>query len=159
MANALGRISGQLLKDNLTRNGQPLSFHAALSESDEPVLKLNVTNRYISVNSDTTYSPLFVNGRSRTPYLEVSDELIGLSSFKVSVSGNTIVSTQETSPGSGFTILNLSGATKVNANIIDTDNIRINGNVISTRLNSTLDFTPAGSLDIYNELNVTGNLN
>ena len=158
MANALGRISGQLLKDNLTRNGQPLSFHAALSESDEPVLKLNVTNRYISVNSDTTYSPLFVNGRSRTPYLEVSDELIGLSSFKVSVSGNTIVSTQETSPGSGFTILNLSGATKVNANIIDTDNIRINGNVISTRLNSTLDFTPAGSLDIYNELNVTGNL-
>jgi hypothetical protein len=159
MANNLGRISGQLLKDNLTRNGHDLSFHAALSSSDDPVLKLNVTNRYISVNSDTTLRDLFVNGRSRTPYLEVSDELIGLSSFKVSVSGNTILSTQETSPGSGFTVLNLSGATSVDANIIDTDNIRINGNVISTKtLNTTLDFAPAGSLDVYNKLNVTGNL-
>ena len=153
MANALGRISGQLLKNNLTRNGQPLSFHAALSESDEPVLKLNVTNRYISVNSDTTLRDLFVNNTIRTTNLISLNRLndpLDVSPLKLSISGNTIVSRDN---------LNLLAATQVNANIIDTDNIRIDGNVISTKtLNTTLDFTPAGSLDIYNELNVTGNL-
>jgi hypothetical protein len=157
MANNLGRISGQLLKENLTRNGNDLAFDDL--GTTEPVLKLNVTNRYVSVNSDTTLRDLFVNGSSRTPYLEALDELIGVSSFKVSASGNTIVSTQETSPGSGFTVLNFSGATQVTANIIDTDNIRLNDNVISTKtLNTNLDFAPVGSLDVYNKLNVTGNL-
>ena len=153
MANALGRISGQLLKDNLTRNGQPLSFHAALSESDEPVLKLNVTNRYISINSDTTLRDLFVNEKIRTPNLISVDRLndpLDASLLKLSISGTTIASRDN---------LNLSAATQINANIIDTDNIRINNNVISTTtLNTNLDLSPVGSLYIYNELNVTGNL-
>jgi hypothetical protein len=157
MANALGRISGQLLKDNLTRNGEDLRFDDL--DGPESLLKLNVNNRYISINSDVAYTPLYVSGRTRSSYLEVSEDLVGLSSFKVSASGNTIFSTQETSPGSGFTILNVSGSTQVNANIIDSENVRIDGNVISTKtLNTTLDFAPTGSLDVYNKLNVTGNL-
>jgi hypothetical protein len=148
MANALGRISGQLLKDNLTRNGEDLKFDEF--GLIEPVLKLNVTNRYISINSDATSTPLLVAGRTLTSDLIISSSLIGISSFKISAVGNTITSSQD---------LNLSAATQVFANIIDTDNIRIDNNVISTKtLNTTLDFTPAGSLDIYNNLHVTGNL-
>lgn len=148
MANALGRISGQLLKDNLTRNGEDLKFDEV--GLLEPVLKLNVTNRYISINSDSTSKPLLVNSRARTTSLNIPSSLIGISSFKISASGNTIVSTQD---------LNLSAATQVAANIIDTDNIRLDNNVISTKtLNTTLDFVPNGSLDVYNKLNVTGNL-
>jgi hypothetical protein len=154
MANALGRISGQLLKDNLTRNGHDLSFHAALLTGDDPVLKLNVTNRYVSINTDSTSKDLFVNSVTHTNDLIIDpvslNGLQGKSSLKVSISGNTIVSTQD---------LNLSAATQVNANIIDTDNIRIDNRVISTTtLNTNLDLSPAGSLDIYNALNVTGNL-
>ena len=148
MANALGRISGQLLKDNLTRSGNDLKFDEF--GSTDPLLNLNVTGRYISVNSDTTFRPLFVNGKTLTSDLISLNGLQGSSNLKLSVSGNTIVSTQD---------LNLFAATQVNANIIDTDNIRIDGNVISTKtLNTVLDITPAGSLDIYNKLNVTGNL-
>ena len=151
MANALGRISGQLLKNNLTRNGQDLVFDD-LGTTD-PVLKLNVTNRYISINSDTTLRDLFVSEKIRTTNLISVDRLndpLDASPLKLSISGTTIVSRDN---------LNLSAATQVNANIIDTDNIRIDGNVISTKtLNTTLDFTPAGSLDIYNVLNVNGNL-
>ena len=148
MANALGRISGQLLKDNLTRSGNDLKFDEF--GSTDPLLNLNVTGRYISVNSDTTFRPLFVNGKTLTSDLISLNGLQGSSNLKLSVSGNTIVSTQD---------LNLVAATQVNANIIDTDNIRIDGNVISTKtLNTVLDITPAGSLDIYNKLNVTGNL-
>jgi len=150
MANNLGRISGQLLKDNLTRNGHDLSFHAALLTGDDPVLKLNVTNRYVSINTDSTSKDLFVNSVTNTDDLISVNGLQGKSSLKVSISGNTIVSTQD---------LNLSAATQVNANIIDTDNIRIDGRVISTTtLNTNLDLSPAGSLEIYNDLNVTGNL-
>ena len=154
MANNLGRISGQLLKDNLTRNGHDLSFHAALLTGDDPVLKLNVTNRYVSINTDSTSKDLFVNSVTHTNDLIIDpvslNGLQGKSSLKVSISGNTIVSTQD---------LNLSAATQVNANIIDTDNIRIDNRVISTTtLNTNLDLSPAGSLDIYNTLNVTGNL-
>ena len=148
MANALGRISGQLLKDNLTRSGNDLKFDEF--GSTDPLLNLNVTGRYVSVNSDTTFRPLFVNGKTFTSNLISLDGLQGSSNLKLSVSGNTIVSIQD---------LNLFAATQVNANIIDTDNIRIDGNVISTKtLNTVLDITPAGSLDIYNKLNVTGNL-
>jgi hypothetical protein len=148
MANALGRISGQLLKDNLTRSGNDLKFDEF--GSTDPLLNLNVTGRYISVNSDTTFRPLFVNGKTFTSNLISLDGLQGSSNLKLSVNGNTIVSIQD---------LNLFAATQVNANIIDTDNIRIDGNVISTKtLNTVLDITPAGSLDIYNKLNVTGNL-
>jgi cytoskeletal protein CcmA (bactofilin family) len=154
MANNLGRISGQLLKDNLTRNGHDLSFHAALLTGDDPVLKLNVTNRYVSINTDSTSKDLFVNSVTQTKNLIIDPVLLnglqGKSSLKISISGNTIVSTQD---------LNLSAATQVNANIIDTDNIRIDGRVISTTtLNTNLDLSPAGSLEIYNNLNVTGNL-
>lgn len=152
MANALGRISGQLLKENLTRNGNDLSFHAALSSSDDPVLKLNVTNRYISINSDVTSRDLFVNEKIRTTNLISVDRLndpSDASPLKLSISGNTIVSRDN---------FNFSAATQVNADVIDTDNIRINNNAITTKtLNTTLDLKPMGSLDVYNVLNITGN--
>jgi hypothetical protein len=142
MANALGRISGQLLKDNLTRNGDDLQF-------DTDLVYLNVSSRYVGFNSDVPFRPAFVDGKTLTTNLISLNGLQGLSTLKLSVSGNSIISTQD---------LNLS-ATQINANIIDTDNIRINGNVISTTtLNTNLELNPVGSLDIYNELNVTGNL-
>jgi len=150
MANNLGRISGQLLKENLTRNGNDLVFDDL--GTPDPVLKLNVTNRYVSINSDVTSRDLFVNSVAQTTNLISVDRLNRTSDtfpLKLSISGNTIVSRDT---------FNFYAATQVNANIIDTDNIRINNNAITTKtLNTDLELRPAGSLEVHNFLNITGN--
>ena len=146
MANALGRISGQLLKDNLTRNGHDLEFdqHGLV----DPLLKLNVTNRYIGVNTDSSARQLQVLGTSRTTNLISTT----LDSPQIDISNDEIISATD---------INLSAATQVNANIITTDNIKFDNNVISTTtLNTNLELSPngLGTVEVYNDFNITGNL-
>jgi hypothetical protein len=47
---SLGRISGQLLQANLTRNGVDLDFRNAAS--DTPLLFFDVANNRLGVNKD-----------------------------------------------------------------------------------------------------------
>jgi hypothetical protein len=146
MANALGRISGQLLKDNLTRNGHDLEFDQfGLAD---PLLKLNVTNRYIGINTDSSARQLQVLGTSRTTNLISTT----LDSPQIDINNNEIISATD---------INLSAATQVNANIITTDNIKFDNNVISTTtLNTNLELSPngLGTVEVYNDFNITGNL-
>ena len=146
MANALGRISGQLLKDNLTRNGHDLEFDQY--GLVEPILKLDVTNRYIGVNTDSSARALQVPGLIRTTNLIST----GLDTPQIDINNNEIISATD---------INFSAATQVYADTISTDNIKIYNNVISTTtLNTNLELSPngIGTVEVYNDFNITGNL-
>jgi hypothetical protein len=144
MANALGRISGQLLKDNLERDGKPLQF-------DNDLLYLNTANKYIGINNDTPFRDLFVTGTTKTTNLISVNGLIGVSSLGISISDNNIVSTND---------INLVASNYIFANDVRTDNIKLTANDISTTtLNTNLEIRPngLGSLEIYNNVNVLNN--
>lgn len=139
MANNFGRISGQLLKDDLTRNGHDLAF-------DTDLLFLNVNSKYIGVNSDTPFRPLLVNGTTTTTDLIAT----GFSNPHLVITTDHI-----TSDGN----INLSAAIKVYADSITTDDIEINNNTISTT-STNLELRPngGGTVNINSNLNITGKL-
>ena len=142
MANPLGRISGQLLKDNLTRNGNDLSF-------DTDLLHLNVNNRYIGANTNLPNRPLTVSGKTLTTNLIVDNSL---SMPDITISSNEIASDS---------ILNLVASNYVNANHVKTDGISINDNIVSTlNTNQILSIEPDGdgTLEVFSDINITGNL-
>ncbi len=144
MANALGRISGQLLKDNLERDGKPLQF-------DNGLLFLNTSNGYVGINNDTPFRDLFVTGKTKTDNLISVNGLIGVSSLGVNISDNNIASAND---------LNLVASNYIFANDVRTDNIKLTANDISTHtLNTDLEIRPngSGSLDIYSNVNVVDN--
>ena len=154
MANALGRISGQLLKDNLTREGRELAF-------DTDLLFLNVGDRRIGANTDVPTKTLEINGTSKTTNLIV-DQLfdpIRLST-QVRISGSTVTSLTDN--------LNLTASNFVFGNNIRTSKLDFNNNVISSlNTNTKIEIRPNqtgvnpllfGSLDVYSNLNITGDL-
>ena len=143
MANNLGRISGQLLKDNLTRNGHDLQF-------DTDLLFLNVNSRYIGINTDSSGKRLQVNGNTLTTNLIVDDTFT--STPNITVSDNQITSNVG---------LNISASGRVYADRIKTDQLEINNNTIYSLANDdNIMIEPAGSgtLEVYNNLNITGKL-
>ena len=148
----LGRISGQLLKDNLTRNGHDLTF-------DDDLLHLDVTNRRIGINTITPLSDLIgtegldVIGTTRTTDLEVTNQAdLG----DLTILGNTITSNTGT--------LNLTNGAgdQVNYQVkLVVDNIDINNNIISTNdadVNLELRPNGTGSVEINANTNVYGNI-
>ena len=66
---AVGRISGQLLKSNLLRNGVNLAFETDL-------LYIDVNNSRIGVKTATPQYPLDINGTARTTNLEVTNQAV-----------------------------------------------------------------------------------
>ena len=146
----LGRISGQLLKDNLTRNGHDLTFDATGAHPDG-LLHLNVTDRRIGIKTLTPTTELDVNGTTQTTNLIVTNQSdLG----DITVLGDTITSNTST--------LNLTNATGDQVNYqtkLVVDNIDINDNVISTNdtdVNLVLD--PTGTVEVYADTNVYGNI-
>jgi hypothetical protein len=149
MANALGRISGQLLKDNLTRNGHDLQL-------DTDLVYLNVNSRYIGINTDGPFRPLLVNGTTLTTNLIVDNSFTN-SSTTLDPDDKITISSNEINSG---TVLNLSASGYIYADRIKTDQLEINNNTIYSLDGNSIELRPigAGSLDIYNNLNITGNL-
>jgi len=144
MANQLGRISGQLLKDNLTRNDD-LQF-------DTDLLYLNTGSRYISVNSSTTSKPLFVNGTLKTTDFIAPAGITGLASFDFDIANNTI-----TAPDN----INLSASNYVYADRLQTSQLEFYNNVIqSLNTNTNIDLSPSGSgtAEVFSNLNISGDL-
>jgi hypothetical protein len=149
---AIGRISGQMLKSNLVRDGVDLAF-------DTDLLYLDVVNSRIGINKGGS-SPagpalydLDINGTTKSTNLEVTDQFdIG----NITVTGNTISSDLSTITFAP------SGAepTIYNARLV-VDDIQILGNTISTEVsNSALELRANGTgiIDIYGNTNITGNL-
>ena len=143
---AVGRISGQMLKPNLVRDGVDLAFETDL-------LYLDVGNSRIGVNKSSPLHDLDVNGTTKSTDLEVTNQFdIG----NLTVTGNTIISDLSTITFAP------SGAepTIYNARLV-VDDIQILGNTISTEVsNSALELRANGTgiIDIYGNTNITGNL-
>jgi hypothetical protein len=155
----LGRISGQLLKDNLTRNGHDLTF-------DNDLLHLDVNNRRIGIKTVTPQHELDVNGTTRTTDLEVTNRIdisvdnVLTPTTGITISGNTITSNTGT--------LNLTNDTGNQVNYqakLVVDSIELENNVISTNAGN-LEIRPNGSgtvdvyanTNVYGDVHVTGNI-
>jgi len=144
---AIGRISGQLLKNNLVRDGVDLAFETDL-------LYLNVNDKRIGINTATPQHDLDVSGTTRTTNLIV-DNQADIADF--TISGNTITSTSST-----INFIPVSGQTVVYNARLQINDLEINGNSISTTTsNANLELRPNGSgiVDIYSNTTVNGNLN
>ena len=141
---AIGRISGPLLKSNLTRNGIDLAFETDL-------LYLDVNNQRIGIKNAAPQYELDVTGTTRTTNLITTNRAdIG----DVNIIGNTISSDGQ--------YLNLGTLDNViYQNKLRVDDIDIEGNVISTNTsNSNLELRPngTGTVEVFADMNVTGNI-
>lgn len=73
LAASLGRISGKLLKDNLTRNGAPLSFQNTLE--DTPVLYLDTENMRVGVNTNSPAYDFDINANIQSKIVNATDRI------------------------------------------------------------------------------------
>ncbi len=138
----IGRISGIMLKDNLTRDGVDLAFETDL-------IYLDVNNSRIGIKKNNPDTPLDVLGTTRT------DNFISnnLNNGDITIDNSRII----TALGS----LNISATTSVDALAIGTDDLLIDMNTISTTTTNTdirLEPDGSGELLVYNDLNIFGNL-
>ena len=133
---AIGRISGQLLKSNLTRNGVDLAFETDL-------LYLDVTNRRIGVKTTSPQYPLDINGVARVTDLEITNNTFQVGNITLNGSTNTIsTSAQE------FNIATADNT--IVGNRVLVGDLEINNNHIeNTNTNN----------DLFIRANGTGNIN
>lgn len=143
---AIGRISGPLLKSNLTRDGVDLAFETDL-------LYLDVVNRRIGINNASPTTDIDVNGITRTTTLQVDNQLdVGNLSF----TGNNITSSTNT-----INFQAAAGEATVYHSRLVVDDFQLSGNSISTTVsNSDIEIRPNGSgtIQLQANTNITGNL-
>jgi hypothetical protein len=149
---AIGRISGQLLQDNLTRAGTNLAFETNL-------LYLDVNNNRIGIKTIPTQYELEINGTTRTTNLEVTNSA---TIANVSISGNTIQSTTST-----LSLLASGLNSVVYNNRLTVGNISLATNIISgTVTNGNIEIQPnglgklkiTGDTEVYGSIHATGNI-
>ncbi len=126
----VGRISGPLLQANLERNGVDLAFRNDLSTTQ--LLYLDVTNNKIGVNNPTPSRDLDVLGTTQTTNL-ISTTSLNTPGYEVT--------------GSTFRVLlgdlNLASSNAIVMANMETDQIRISDNIISTiNTDSNIDLRP-----------------
>ena len=147
---SLGRISGQLLQSNLTRNGVDLDFRNAAS--DTPLLFFDASNNRLGINKDAPGTDLDLIGNTlRTTGLLAPTTNQSIANYTLTGS-NLNVSTGD---------INFNAAEAIVATTIETDNIRITDNTISTfNSNASFDLTPNGTgiVDVLSDMKVFGNL-
>jgi len=149
---ALGRISGQLLQDNLTRAGTDLAFETNL-------LYLDVNNNRIGIKTIPTQYELEVNGTTRSTNFEVTNTA---NIANVTISGNTIQSKTPTlslqASGLNSVIYNnrlLVGSLSVYQNTIS--GLTVDGD-IAIQPNGTGTVNITGNTTVYGNLHATGTI-
>ena len=141
----LGRIGGQVLTDNLLRAGVDLAFETDL-------LYLDVNNQRIGIKDSTPVYELDVNSNIYTNDLTVVTQLApGNLRFNAP---NTI----STSVGGIDVYINGSG--DIFHDRLGTDNLILDGNLISSISNSNivLDTNGSGTVELRADTNITGDL-
>lgn len=147
----LGRISGQVLTDNLLRAGVDLAFETNL-------LYLDVTNQRIGIRDSTPIYDLDVNSNIRTNDLTVTTQA-ALGNLRINAP-NTVT----TSVGGIDVYIN--GGGELFHDRLTTNNLIFDGNQISSLSNSNIVLDPNGSgtvelranTDILGDLAVSGNI-
>lgn len=146
---AVGRISGQLLKDNLIRSTLPVAEQNLAFETD--LLYLDIINSRIGVKTASPQFPLDVVGILRTTNLEVPNTS---TISNLTVTGNSISTTSA--------VLTLAAPDKIlYNNAIIVDDFEISNNSIEiTAANTNLLLTPNGTgiVEMFGNLDVTGNI-
>ena len=141
---AVGRISGQLLKANLLRDGVDLAFETDL-------LYLDVNNNRVGINNATPQYDLDVTGTTRTTLFEVTN-FADISD--INITGNTI-----STNGDRIVLGTADNVIYQNKAIID--DIELENNVIRTNTtNANIDFRPngTGTVNVHSNMNVEGNI-
>ena len=151
MPSTVGKINGQMLENNLLRNGVDLAF-------DTDLIYLDVDNGRIGINTDTPFRPLLVNGTLSSTNVLVDTGTISNFSFALNTITNDASEILISATGPGATIT---------AGGIATDGISIDANGIrSLRSNEDIDLTPAGAgeiklltnTEVTGAVHVTGNV-
>jgi hypothetical protein len=148
----LGRISGQVLTDNLLRAGINLAFETDL-------LYLDVTNNRIGIKDSTPIYDLDINSNILTNELTVTTQA-ALGNLRINAPN-----TFSTSVGGIDVFIN--GGGDIFHDRVITNNLVVNDNQISSIANSNIVIDPNGSgtaelrsnTDITGDLAVTGNIN
>jgi hypothetical protein len=144
----LGRISGQVLEDDLLRQNVNLDFRN-LSASI-PVLKLDVVNNKIGVNTTAPSQDLSITGTASATNLR-SQTTVAVGNLQFSPTGFTALSGAIT----------LAGSTGVVATGIGTDQLLLRDNKIySYESNANVELNPnaSGTIEFLTNTNVTGNI-
>lgn len=147
MSKQVGRISGGVLKDNIERRGADLNFKN--TSADTSLLHLDVNNFQIGINTenpgDSLSVPVFIRTTdSISKFFNVANFTINDSEI-VSNIGNIYLS----SNGNIF------------ATSIASDDLKLDFNKISTTsTNTSIELRPDnnGTVEVYNNWNITGNL-
>jgi hypothetical protein len=143
----MGKISGPMLARNLYRDGVDLAFRNTLS--DTQLLYIDVNNERIGVNLNNPSYELEIFGTTRTIYL-ITDDLV-LPNLRIEDNEiNAVVGN-----------INLNAADAIVLSNLETSEFTISDNRINTiRSNADIDLIPngTGTVDIYNNLRVLGDL-
>lgn len=141
----IGRIGGQVLTDNLLRAGVDLAFETDL-------LYLDVTNRRIGIRDSSPTYDLDVNSSIRTTDLTVDTQL---------APGNLRINSPQTiSTSVGGIDIFINGNGDLYHDRLITDNLLLDGNLISSLSNSNIVLDPNGSgtVELLADTNITGDL-
>jgi hypothetical protein len=145
----LGRISGQLLKDNLLRDGVDLSFRNGPSDID--LLYLDINNLKIAVNGDAPSYELDLDGQTiRTSNIK-TDDLQRIANIQIN--SNTITS-----------IVGSIDVKPLNQNLfhdrLTTSGLEFNDNFIRSfsDQNIVIDPNGSGAVNLRANINVTGDI-
>ena len=154
---AIGRIGGPMLKENLIRQGVDLSFETNL-------LYLDVNNMRVGVNQAVPTVALEVNGAAKFGNVQVNGNVQATSTIQgTQLISNIAIGTAPFTVTSTTRVANLNvalaGAVTTNAqpnitsvgilDLLDVDNININGNTISSsNTNGNIDISPNGTGNI-----------
>lgn len=143
----IGRIGGPLLEENLLRNGVDIAFRNNTSTTQ--LLYIDVNNRRIGVNLNNPSYELETFGTTRTVNL-ITDNLV-LPNLRIEDNEiNAVVGN-----------INLNAADAIVLSNLETTEFTISDNRISTiRSNADIDLIPngTGTVDVYNDVRVLGNL-
>lgn len=151
MPSTVGKIYGQMLENNLLRNGVDLAF-------DTDLIYLDVNSGRIGINTDTPFRPLLVNGTLSSTNVLVDTGTISNFSFALNTITNDVDDILVSASGAGATIT---------AGGISTDGISVDANGIrSLRSNEDIDLVPAGAgqitlltnTEVTGSVHVTGNV-
>jgi hypothetical protein len=126
----VGKISGQMLEDNLERSGIDLSF-------DNDLLYLDVTNRRIGAKSTTPYSDFLVNNTLKTDNLIV-DTQFNVADF--TFYGNTIQNVTGAINLDSFQNIVYAKGWRTSAGLLLTSN-----DIKATATNQSINFYPTGT--------------